>query len=197
MLFSSFSRSVVSNSLWPHELQHTRLPCPWPSPRACSNSCPLSQWFHPTISSFVIPFSSCPQSFPAQGCAPWGAYLSLSPIFPIYSGYFIRHFCSCWYYKDLICSFLLFMEFFDGQKLVIVINWMYQSFPLQFAFLCHFFFFKQRVFLTCYCKNAFLICLPHVGLGFCWTWPLSTVSWLQDGKLLLGELSTRGCGATA
>ena len=62
--FLLFSRSVMSNSLWPYGLQHTRLPCPLPSPRACSNSCPLSRWCHPTISSSVIPFSSCPQSFP-------------------------------------------------------------------------------------------------------------------------------------
>ena len=61
------SRSVVSDSLWPHGLQHTSLPCPSPFPGAYSNSCPLSQWCHPTISSSVIPFSSCPQSFPASG----------------------------------------------------------------------------------------------------------------------------------
>ena len=57
----------MSNSLWPHGLQHARLPCLWPSPGACLNSCPLSQWCHPTISSSVIPFSSCFQSFPASG----------------------------------------------------------------------------------------------------------------------------------
>ena len=57
----------MSNSLWPHRLQHTRLPCPLPTPRAYSNSCPLSQWCHPTISSSVVPFSSCLQSFPASG----------------------------------------------------------------------------------------------------------------------------------
>ena len=62
-----FICSVVSDSLWPHELQHTRPPCPSPTPRACSNSCPLSWWCHPTILSSVIPFSSCPQSFPASG----------------------------------------------------------------------------------------------------------------------------------
>ena len=62
-----FSHSVVSNSLRPHGLQHARLPCPLPSPRACSNSCPLSQWCHPTILSSVIPFSFCLQSFPASG----------------------------------------------------------------------------------------------------------------------------------
>ena len=62
-----FSRSVVSNSLWPHGLQHIRPPCPSPTPGACSSSCPSSQWCHPTISSSVIPFSSCPQSFPASG----------------------------------------------------------------------------------------------------------------------------------
>ena len=56
----------MSDSLWPHELQHTRLPCPILSPRVCSNSCPLSWWCHPVISSSVIPSSSCPQSFPAS-----------------------------------------------------------------------------------------------------------------------------------
>ena len=61
-----FSCSVVSNSLWPHGLQHARLPCPSPTPGAYSNSCP-SQWYHPTISSSVVPFSSCLQSFPASG----------------------------------------------------------------------------------------------------------------------------------
>jgi len=62
-----FSHSVVSNSLWPHEPQHTRPPCPSPIPRVHPNPCPLSQWCHPTISSSVIPFSSCPQSFPSSG----------------------------------------------------------------------------------------------------------------------------------
>ena len=62
-----FSHTVVSDSLQPHGLKHTRLPCPSPTPRACSSSCPSSQWWHPTISSSVIPFSSCLQSFPASG----------------------------------------------------------------------------------------------------------------------------------
>ena len=62
-----FSRSVVSDSLRPHESQHARPPCPSPTPRAYSNSCPLSQWCHPTISSSVVLFSSCLQSFPASG----------------------------------------------------------------------------------------------------------------------------------
>ena len=61
-----FSYSVMYNSLQPHELQHTRLFCPSLSPRVCSNSCPLNQWCHPTISSSVIPFSSCLQSFPVS-----------------------------------------------------------------------------------------------------------------------------------
>ena len=61
-----FSHSVVSNSLGPHELQHAWLPCPSPTPGACSNSCPSSRWCHPTVSSSVIPFSSCLQSFPTS-----------------------------------------------------------------------------------------------------------------------------------
>ena len=60
-----FSRSVMSSSLWPHGLYHTRPPCPSPTPRVYSNSCPLSRWCHPTIS--VVPFSSRLQSFPASG----------------------------------------------------------------------------------------------------------------------------------
>ena len=62
-----FSCSVVSDSLRPHEPQHARPPCPSPTPRVYPNSCPLSRWCHPTISSSVIPFSSCLQSFPASG----------------------------------------------------------------------------------------------------------------------------------
>ena len=62
-----FSRSVVSDSLRPHDLQHSRSPCPSPTPRAYPNPCPLSRWCYPTISSSVVPFSSCPQSFPASG----------------------------------------------------------------------------------------------------------------------------------
>ena len=62
-----FSHLVVSDSLWPQGLLHTRLPCPSPTPGACSNSCPLSQRCHPTISSSVIPFSSCLQSFLSSG----------------------------------------------------------------------------------------------------------------------------------
>ena len=69
-LFSQFSCSVMSDSVRPHGLQHARLPCPSPSPRVNSNSCPLSRWCHPTIMSSVIPFSSCLQSFPASGSFP-------------------------------------------------------------------------------------------------------------------------------
>ena len=66
-----FSHSVLSNSLWPQGLHHARPPCPSPTPRAYWNSCPLSQWCYPTISSSVIPFSSRLQSFPASGLFWW------------------------------------------------------------------------------------------------------------------------------
>ena len=75
-----FSRSVMSDSLQPHESQHTRPPCPSPTPGVYSNSCPLSWWSHPTISPSVVPFSSCPQSLPASGSFPmsqlfaWGGW---------------------------------------------------------------------------------------------------------------------------
>ena len=65
-----FSCSVVYNSLWPHELQQARPPCPSPTPRVHSNSSPSSQWCHPVISSSVVPFSSCPQSLPESESIP-------------------------------------------------------------------------------------------------------------------------------
>ena len=65
-----FSRSVVSDSLRPHELQHARPHCPSPTPWVHPNPCPSSRWCHPTSSSSVVPFSSCPQSFPASGSFP-------------------------------------------------------------------------------------------------------------------------------
>ena len=88
-----FSHSVVSDSLQPHEPQHARPSCPSPTPRVYWNSCPLSRWCHPTISSSVIPFSSRPQSFPASRSLPvsqlfaWGGQStgvsSLASVFPV------------------------------------------------------------------------------------------------------------------
>ena len=80
MVSVQFSHTVVSNSLQPHELQHTRPPCPSPTPGVHPNSCPLSQWCHPAISSSVVPFFSCPQAFPASEYFPmsqlftWGGH---------------------------------------------------------------------------------------------------------------------------
>ena len=77
--FSSvqFSCSVVSDSLRPHELQHTKPPCPSPSPGVHSNSCPSGRWCHPAIWSSIVPFSSCPQSLPASESFPTSQLLSL------------------------------------------------------------------------------------------------------------------------
>ena len=66
----------MSDSLWPHGLHNGRIPCPSPTPRAYSNSCPSSQWCHPTISSSVTPFSSCLQSFPASGFFPMSQFFT-------------------------------------------------------------------------------------------------------------------------
>ena len=71
-----FSCSIMSNSLQSHGLQHTRLSCPSTTPWACSSSCPLSRWCHPAISSSAIPFSSCPQSFPASGSFPMSQFFA-------------------------------------------------------------------------------------------------------------------------
>ena len=80
----------MSNSLWPHGLQHARLPFPSPPTGACSNSCPSSQWCHPTISSSVVPFSSCLQSFPESGSFPVSQFfasgnltVAISPAIPL------------------------------------------------------------------------------------------------------------------
>ena len=87
-----FSHSVMSDSLRPHELRHARPPCPSPTPGVHSNSCPSSRWCHPTISSSVVPFSSCLQSLPASGSFPmsqlftWGGQSTglsaLAPFLP-------------------------------------------------------------------------------------------------------------------
>ena len=71
-----FSHSVVSDFLRPHESQHTRPPCPSPTPRVYPNSCPSSWWCHPVISSSVVPFSSCPQSLPASGSFPMSQFFA-------------------------------------------------------------------------------------------------------------------------
>ena len=76
IIFIMFSRSVRSNSLWPHRLQHIMLSCPIPTPRACSNPCLSSHGCHPTISSSVVPFSSCLQSFPASGSFPMSQFFA-------------------------------------------------------------------------------------------------------------------------
>ena len=93
-MVSQFSCSVVSDSLRPHGLQASRLPCPSPALRACSSSCPSSWWCHPTISSSVVPFSSCLQSFPASGSSPMSQFFTsggqsvgvsaLASVLPIY-----------------------------------------------------------------------------------------------------------------
>ena len=76
LFFSSVQSLSLSNSLRPYGLQHTRLPCPSPAPRAYSNSCPSSWWCYPTISSSAIPFFSCLQSYPASGSFPMSQFFS-------------------------------------------------------------------------------------------------------------------------
>ena len=78
---SQFSRSVVSNSLQPHEPQHARPPCPSPTPGVHPNPCSSSWWCHSTISSSIVPFSSCPHTFPASGSFPLSHILSEEPHF--------------------------------------------------------------------------------------------------------------------
>ena len=96
------------DSLQPHRLQDARSPCPSPTPRACSNSCPSSQWCHPTISSSVVPFSSCLQSFPASGSFPMSQFFSsggqstgISASASLYRCYFF--FCLTLITPELVC----------------------------------------------------------------------------------------------
>ena len=110
--FSSvqFSHSVVSDSLWPHESQHARPPCPSPSPGVHSDSCPSSQWCHPAISSSVVPFSSCPQSsrikvFSNESTLrmrwpkDWSFSFSINfPLIPSHIGFPIPEYMT-WFYK--------------------------------------------------------------------------------------------------
>ena len=86
-LMIQFSCSVMSNSFRPHELQHAKPPCPSPTPRIYSNSCPFSRWCHPTISSPVIPFSSCLQSFSASGSFLMSQFLKIKV--------WVKHFVKC------------------------------------------------------------------------------------------------------
>ena len=110
-----FGRSVMSDSLWPHGLQHTRLPCPSLSPGVCSNSCPLSGWFHPTISSSVIPFSSSPPSFPASESFPTSQLLTSGgqSIGVSASASVLPINIQCWFHLRLtgLISFLSFLKF--------------------------------------------------------------------------------------
>ena len=92
-----FSHSVMSDSLWPHESQHTRPPCPSQAPRVYSNSCPSSRWCHPAISSSVIPFSSCPQSLPAPGSFPMSQLFAETLIVEIKYLSFYSMPLSCYY----------------------------------------------------------------------------------------------------
>ena len=73
----------MSDSLWPRGLQHTRLPCPLPSPGVCTNSCPLNRWCHPTVSSSAVPFSPCLQSLPASGAFVVNHWMPVEPCFTL------------------------------------------------------------------------------------------------------------------
>ena len=115
---SQFSHSVVSNSLWPHGLQHARLPCPSPTPGAYSNSCPLSWWCHPTIPSSVIPFSSCPQSFPASGSFPMSWFFASDgqSIGVSASGSVLPMNIQDWFSLGLTGSSIFFSQFFSTPR---------------------------------------------------------------------------------
>ena len=107
-----FSHSVVSDCLWPHELQHARPPCPSPTPGDHSNSCPSSQWCHPSISSFVVRFSSCPQSLPASESFPINQLFACMVVLHKYN--------SQWKCRNKSCKAACQMENFrDESKMIL------------------------------------------------------------------------------
>ena len=98
---------VMSDSLQPHGLKHTRLPCPSPTPRAYSNLCPLSQWCHPTTSSSATPFSFCLQSFPASGC--FSSELTLHIRWQKYWNFSFLFFLPIWFYCVYVKTFAIML----------------------------------------------------------------------------------------
>ena len=126
------SRSVVSASLQPHGLQHARLPCPPPTLRACSDSSPLTWWCHPTISSSVIPFSSCLQSFPESGSFPMSQFFTSGgqSIGISASESFLQMNIQCWFPLGLTCLISLqskvFSRIFSSATI-----WKHQFFSTQ------------------------------------------------------------------
>ena len=158
-----FSRSVVSDSLRPHELQHARPPCPSPAPRFHSDSRPSSQWCHPAISSSVVPFSSCPQSLPASEYFPrrqlfaWGgqstAALALASFLPKKSqGWSPSEWTKC--RMDQIC--ISCISYIDSW---ILYHWCQLGSPMSKCTykMCFVFFF---LFFVC----LFVLFCPHVFL---------------------------------
>ena len=171
-----FSRSVVSDSLQPHGLQHTRLPwCPLPSPRTCSNSRPWSQWCHPAISSSFVPFSSCPQCLPASESSvsqlfAWGdqstGISALASFFPKKS--------QGWFPSDssmmLNIKIFYFIPFPIGLKLMCVESVM----PSNQLILCHLLLLLPSVFpsIKAFSSESAL----HIRGPKCWSFSISPSS---------------------
>ena len=166
-----FSCSVISDCLRPHGLQHTRLPCPSPTPRVCSNSCPSSWWHHLTISSPVVPFSSCLQSFPASGSSRMSQFFtsgghsfSISP-YNEYSG--LISFRTDW--LDLLAVQMTLKSLLQHHSSKASILWHWAFFMVQ---LSHLYIttgkttaltrqtFVSKVMSLLVRINYFLLCLP-------------------------------------
>ena len=131
-----FSHSFVSDSLQPHGLQHTRLPCPSLSPRSCSNSCPLSRWCHPTSSSSVVPFSSCLQFSPASGSflVSWLFTSDGQSIGVSASASVLPMNIQCWFWKVAAESHLLCLDLWPPEDRISIQGQRWGSTP--WSFLC-------------------------------------------------------------
>ena len=154
--FSSvqFSHSVVSDSLRTHGLQHARPPCPSPTPGAYSNSCPLSCWCHPTISSFVVPFSSCLQPFPASGSFPLSQFsLETKPWNKAHWNKALRYIIVCVLPSHFSHIQLLVTSWILAHQVPLWVGFSRQQYWSRF----------HRVFLTQGSKLS-LLCLLHCSL---------------------------------
>ena len=167
-----FSHSIVSNSLWPHGQQHTRLPCPSPPPGACSNSCPLSQWCHLTIWSSIVPFSSCLQSFPASGSFLMSSQLFTSGGISIgASASVLLMYIQNWFPLGL--TVLIFLQ--SKGLLRVFSNTTVQSInSLAFSFLS--FFFLHFIFIYLFIFISWRQITLQYFSGFC-----HTLTWISHG----------------
>ena len=196
-----FSRSVVSNSLQAHELQHARLPRPSPTLGVHPNPCPSSQWCHPAISSSVIPFSSCPQSFPASGSFPMSQLFTSGGAKIAYFQGYSTYFVLIELMINYICKAALWVGSHNAHENV---NWPH-SFCIMIFFLSQYFLLFLPSFLPSFQSFSFLpfrsfllfsfflsLIIPPPSFFPLTTTPYTPLSWLFSQGVLRRLWEQRG-----